>query len=339
MRVMVEGGIGLRGEVIPSWQPRSMPVQLVLLVRALLRVARSDRRAVVHVHLSQGGSFVREGLVLAVARRRSRAVVATVHGADFLPFAQARPRLARAVLRRAHVVTCLTAATRDAIAELVPGAALYLVDNPMPVDPAPTPAHETDELVLFGGEVGTRKGADVLSEAWPRVVARRPRARCLVVGPIGDWDMPPAERLEVRAPVSPETMRELLRASRVVALPSRSEAMPMILLEALGARRPFVSTAVGQIRALARGGNRLVEPGDAGALADALVHFLEDPDDARAVGEQGFARHVRQHTADVDADWRRLYQSALHTAHAHRRWWRDPAAERGASGETPVGAV
>jgi glycosyltransferase involved in cell wall biosynthesis len=311
MRLMVQDSLGDDGRVIPTWRPTSRRDRLGLVARALACVGRSPDMTVIHGHLSQGGSFVREGLVLAAGRRRSRPVVATVHGSRFVPFARSHPRLVAAALRQAHVVTCLTTETRDTIAALVPDADVRLVPNPLPVDPDPTPANETDEIVLFAGEVGKRKGADVLAEAWVQVAAQRTTARCVVVGPRTAWSFPSLDRLQLLDSVDAVEMRGLLRSARVVTLPSRAEALPMFLLEAIGARRPFVSTTVGQIASVARGGNVLVAPGDVDGLASALISFLGDPSLAREVGELGFAENLRERgTIGLDQRWQDIYRQA-----------------------------
>jgi len=58
------------------------------------------------------------------------------------------------------------------------------------------------------------------------------------------------ERLEVRGAVSPARVRNSY-GRRAVALPSREEALPMILSEAMAAGRPFVATPVGGVSSLA----------------------------------------------------------------------------------------
>jgi glycosyltransferase involved in cell wall biosynthesis len=93
--------------------------------------------------------------------------------------------------------------------------------------------------------------------------------------------------LEIRPPISQAEVRELLRACRVVALPSRAEAMPMILLEAMGVGRPFVATPVGDIPQLAEYGGTLVPVNDVGALSAALVTYLKDGDRADRDGSRG----------------------------------------------------
>ena len=69
---------------------------------------------------------------------------------------------------------------------------------------------------------------------------------------------------------------------------------------------PVVATDVGATaEVLARGGGRLVPPGDAAALADALEGFLADPPAARAVGAEG------RRALLAGASWERIAATML----------------------------
>jgi glycosyltransferase involved in cell wall biosynthesis len=312
IRLLTEHDVG--GDVVdahPTWRPQS-PLATARLfassARALLRMQAGD---VAHIHLSERGSFLREGSLVALARRRGLVTVVTIHGASFLPFARRYPWLVSAVLRRADLVTCLDRATLNCVRLRAPKVRSELLPNPVLVDEDLTPADETDELVLFAGEIGLRKGADVLQGAWRLVAQRRPAARCLIVGPAGNFTPPDAEHLEVRAPVDPVKLREILRRARVVALPARAEGMPMVLTEAMSLGRPFVSTPVGAISELADAGGMLVPVGDELALADRLTELLANPALARTIGERGRQFCLQTRSVEViDARLRELYSAA-----------------------------
>jgi glycosyltransferase involved in cell wall biosynthesis len=89
----------------------------------------------------------------------------------------------------------------------------------------------------------------------------------------------------------------------------------MILLEAMGAGRPFVATPVGDVPALAGDGGTLVPLNDAAALADALVSYLADPRLAQEVGERGRERCARERGIErVSARISALYERAATSA-------------------------
>jgi glycosyltransferase involved in cell wall biosynthesis len=271
---------------VPTWVPGSHVRSGVLAARAVALVLRLPRRTAVHVHMSEGGSFVREAAILVAAKCRRLPRVVTIHGPAFADFSDRRPRLVGEVLRMASAITVLNDPDLAAVRRVAPRAHVEILPNPMPIDAEAGPVAETPEVVLFAGEVGLRKGADVLQRAWGTVASRRPLARCIVVGPATELHLPETERLEVRGPVDSGQVKQLIREARVIALPSRGEALPMILTEAMAAGRPFVSTPIGGIVSLADGG-LIVPVEDYDALADALIALLAEPECAQALGSAG----------------------------------------------------
>lgn len=271
---------------VPTWVPGSHVGSGLLTARAVALVLRLPRRTAVHVHMSEGGSFVREAAILVAARCRHLRCVITIHGPSFADFSDRRPRLVGAVLRLASAVTVLSDLDFAAVRRVAPSAHVEILPNPMLLDTDAGPVAETSEIVLFAGEVGLRKGADVLQRAWETVASRRPLAECIVVGPATELRLPATERLEVRGPVDSRDVRKLIRQARVIALPSRGEALPMILTEAMAAARPFVSTPTGGTASLADGG-LIVPVENHQALADALIELLADPERAQSLGTAG----------------------------------------------------
>lgn len=271
-----------------TWYATSRRRTIGASFRALTTILRLPHSDAVHIHLSERGSFVREGALIFAARARGLPTVAHLHGADFAETAASHPILVRRVLSAATHISCLTPEALQIATVLAPKTNRRLIPNPVEVDTAAVSADETAPTVLFAGEIGRRKGIDVLAAAWPLVLERIPNAELIVVGPPGDLPMPRLPRVTVLPPADETRVRDLIRAARVVALPSRAEAMPMILLEAQASRRPYVATAVGGVEALtARGGGTLVNVGDHGALAEALIGYLGDPGRARVTGQRG----------------------------------------------------
>ena len=135
IRLLTEHQVG--GDVVdahPTWRPGS-PLATTRLfaasTRALLRMPAGE---VAHLHLSERGSFLREGSLLALAHKRGLVTVATINGASFMPFARKRPRLVSTVLRRADLITCMDQEVLDSVRRSAPHVHCEIVPNPVFVD-------------------------------------------------------------------------------------------------------------------------------------------------------------------------------------------------------------
>jgi glycosyltransferase involved in cell wall biosynthesis len=76
--------------------------------------------------------------------------------------------------------------------------------------------------------------------------------------------------------------REAFSLARTVVVPSRAEAMPYIVLEALAAGMPMIATAVGGIPEIFGAGSCALVTPDADELAARMAASVEDPQGFRA---------------------------------------------------------
>jgi len=193
---------------------------------------------------------------------------------------------------------------------------------PNPVAPVPAEARwrldrcERDR-VLFVGRFDRVKGADLVIEAFARVLERRPRARLTLVGPDGrieDRDgralglegfvrdrLPgalEAGRVEWRGALPFEALAPLRRSAMVTVVCSRYETFSYTAAEAMALGCPVVGADVGGVRGLVRDGESglLHRPGDAADLATRLEAILADPDGAAVLG----ARAAEQCAEELD---------------------------------------
>jgi glycosyltransferase involved in cell wall biosynthesis len=266
-------------------------------VARILTLPRTER--VVVVHLSQGGSFVREGFLVKLARARRIPVVAHLHGSRFVSFSRRRPRLVRRVLARADAVTVLSEPTRVAVRALLPDAFIALVPN------AVAAGRSTAErpVVVFGGAVTRRKGVDVLAAAWERLGATTNGWELVIAGPVAEPDLIAALPTGARSTgaLPRVDMRDLLAGAAIAVLPSRDEAMPLFVLEALASSTAVVATDVGGVAAVLDGAGIVVPAGDIDALAEALRGLIESPDARGALARAGLERWRSTYSPEVIA--------------------------------------
>lgn len=284
--------------VVPTYDAARSAHGLRLMPGALLRLLTAPRSAIVHLHLSERGSFVREGGLARVARARGMRVVMTLHGAELPQFAARRPGLVRSVLETADRVVCLADPTQEVVERLLPGRPVVRMVNPAPVRDVGRPAGRT---VVFAGAHSRRKGLDVLLEAWRGVQERLPDAELVLVGPSGDVQPDGSPGVRELGPQPRERVLALICESAVCVLPSRHEVLPVFLLEAMGHGRPVVTTPVGGIPDLVGAAGALVPVGDAEALRDALLELLLDADLLAARGAAARARVEATHSASTVA--------------------------------------
>jgi glycosyltransferase involved in cell wall biosynthesis len=148
--------------------------------------------------------------------------------------------------------------------------------------------------VLFVGALERVKGVDVLLDAWQLVRDRRSGVRLVIVGK-GSMEAEVRRRaagdpdIEMVGLVPREALRDLLDAATLVVLPSRSEGLGRVVLEASARSRPVVASRVGGIPELVEDGETglLVQPEDPAALAAAVLRILDDPAAAAEMGRRG----------------------------------------------------
>jgi glycosyltransferase involved in cell wall biosynthesis len=171
-------------------------------------------------------------------------------------------------------------------------------------------------VVLAAGRLAPQKGFGTLLAAAASWQGRDPRPVLALAG-AGPLD----QRLRAEADARGLRMRflgqrgdvpALLAAADVVVVPSRWEGQPLIVQEALRAGRPLVASRTGGIPGLTgEDAAVLVPPGDAAALAAAVLAVLDDPGLAARLGEAARARAAALpgEAAAVDAALA-LYQRA-----------------------------
>ena len=316
IRMLSDQNLGCdSSEMLPTWEiGRGFRRRLKPALGSALKLLRRDLRGtVVHIHVAHRGSMFRKGIVFAAAKIRRAAVVITPHSNQFVEFAGRHPKMFRIVFYGVDAVTCLTAQHLEVMIRLPARAQVNLVPNPVGIsDEYTSSAGESGPTILFIGAVSLGKGADVLAEAWPMVRAEIRDAVCIVVGPIIDFEMPIHSGVQALGSVANNEIAPLINEARAVCLPSRSEVLPMVLLEGMAAGRPIVATPVGGTPELTDAGGISVPVGDASALAASLVRLLRDGELATRLGNRGRQLVETKFTAArVDALLRSTYKGAL----------------------------
>jgi glycosyltransferase involved in cell wall biosynthesis len=256
--------------------------------RHVAQRADETQADVLHGHGAKGGAYAR----LVPAGQAIR--VYTPHGGSLhydrrSPVGMTYLALEQVLMRRTELFLFESAFGRDAFGDKigVPKSLVRVVHNGVTSAEfvAVTPADDATDVV-FVGELRVLKGVDVLLDALARLArdGRELSATIVGDGPDAAAFRKQAVQLGLTKVGFPGALpaRAAFALGRCLVVPSRAESLPYIVLEAAAAGLPIITTDVGGISEIfGPQAGRLVPPGDAAALAHAIVAATTDVAAAR----------------------------------------------------------
>lgn len=295
---------------------------------------KQENVSVVHIH----GMWMYPQFAAARAAQRSAVpTVLTNHGA--IQWALRQPNVFGAAKKRAYmnlvkdtmfrritVQHAITQQDRDALYSFFPHNRIEVLPNFIDVQQldrelATSNAREGEPYVLYLGRLHPTKGIDVLIEAFGRAALARDW-RLVVVGPTVDPHYsdqlrrliaasPRADRIEMRGPVwEPAAKFRLMRDSWVTVVPSHTEVISLVNLEASACATPTITTRATGLVDWEEGGGILIEP-SLEPLAEALSQAAQWSERERTQRGLASRRLVEQRYSaqTVMPQWLELYQS------------------------------
>lgn len=162
------------------------------------------------------------------------------------------------------------------------------------------------------GRLGSEKGQLLLLEAMSALVKEGQDAQLVLVGDgplrselerrIAALDL--NQRVRITGWADREVVSAHIESARALVIPSFSEGLPVVAMEALALGRPVIATRVGGVPELVESGATgwLVNPGSTHSLLAALREACESDDaELEALAACGAARVRERHDARVEA--------------------------------------
>jgi glycosyltransferase involved in cell wall biosynthesis len=214
------------------------------------------------------------------------------------------PIVMKFVLKNADGIRLLFKEQIDPLKDILHGKVIRDFHNFVPTDQFKN--IRTDKVVLFVGFPFKSKGGDVLIEAFKQIAPKYPNWKLKILG----WYPDPGELYKAigghpqiyhHPPVKYDQMIEHIGSCAILVLPSRSEGMGRVLVEAMAAEKPRIGSNVDGIPMVISDGadGFLVEPGDVNDLAEKLDRLMGDPALRRRMGQAGKVRVSREFTQEI----------------------------------------
>lgn len=184
--------------------------------------------------------------------------------------------LERRAFEHAALVVAWTAWARRSVERSTPGARVIEHHPGIDLDryrPAPRRPRERPRVLFVGGRFAAKGGDDLLDALADQL------GDSVEVDLVTPAEVPerPGVRVHRLGPSDPQLL-DLQQQADLLCLPTRADAVPWAVLEAMACGTPVLSTRVGGIPDLLEDGRAgvLIAPGDHRALRDGLQSLLDD---------------------------------------------------------------
>ena len=214
------------------------------------------------------------------------------------------PLIMRVVLKRADGIKLLFRNQIDSFRNILGAKVIRTFPNYVDIDSFQNMGENKE--VLFVGFPFKRKGADIIIEAFKTIEHKYPDWRLKILGwypdtallydAIGD-----DQQIFHKKPVHHNEMPKEIGECSVLVLPSRSEAMGRVLVEAMAAGKPRIGANVDGIPTVINDGldGLLFEPGNVADLGEKLERLMSDPDLRKRLGSNASVRAKKEFSKDV----------------------------------------
>jgi glycosyltransferase involved in cell wall biosynthesis len=291
-----------------------------LCVVGIARLLERHRIDVAHSH-----EFSMAVYGAAAARMTGVPHMITMHGGLYFGFRRRRRAALRWAVRASNRIVAVSDATREDLRRMLraPRLEVDVVLNGVPEQAGDRERArrelglaDTEVLLLAVGSLYRVKGHDLLIEALA-LLGAEPAWRLVIAGQ-GDEEAS-LRRLARQRGIGDrvsflgyrEDVSDLLAAADVYVMPSRSEGMPLALLEAMFAGRAVVASAVGGIPDALGQSGVLVPPEDVEALASALRRLLAHDEERSMLGVSAAKTAAARFGVEAMADaYEERYQEA-----------------------------
>lgn len=278
---------------IPSTTHGGKLKKLFFSLNAYIKISKTIKKNdidIVHVHMSHGGSSIREGLIMRKARKLGCKTVAHLHSASFQDWYQNLPTIGKHVvsnmMQYADVIIALGKEWKNVYADVTKHKTrIEVIYNAVPCYSSNQYNPDSKEI-LFLAHMIKRKGIDDLLQAVSQIRDKIPSdVSFSLYG--ADRDNNIKEKIEYmkltdivhyKGWLTNDQRETCFNKTMLNVLPSYNEGLPMTILETMAYGIPNIATNIAAIPEAITDGEDgfLFEPGDVKRLEALLLGLISN---------------------------------------------------------------
>ena len=289
--------------------------KIMTMLEGLLALLRALPSAdLVYIHGSDRTSFYRKSIFILLAALFHKKIIMHIHPTRFADFYESLLGFSRKyadyVLNRVAAFVVLTNELRSRIGRSFPGTPVHVLRNPVNVKEMSYhhSVGREDGKLLFLGWYVPAKGVYELVDA---VALLKNEGLKVHLDFFGTKDIDSLREyvsgrslnavISVNGWIGPGEKLRALYESSMLILPSHSEGIPNVILEAMATKTPIVATCVGGLKEILRDGENalIVRVNDPVDLSNKIRLMLQDREMASRLAENGYSEALKYYDVGI----------------------------------------
>lgn len=201
------------------------------------------------------------------------------------------PVLARISLKSADKIRAISNFTAAKAKEIAPNKPYFIFPTFTDINSFLEEENvKFENYILFVGQLQKVKGIEYLIEAFSQITKEFPDFKLILVGEGPEKQKyQSVSNIEFKGRLSLKETKDIMKDCYCLVLPSLSEGLGRVLIEAMALRKPVIGSNVGGIPDLIENGQNgfLFEPGNASQLTEKLRTLLQNRNLAMEIGKKG----------------------------------------------------
>lgn len=282
---------------VPTHIESHLVIKMLYFSLALIKiiyVLMFKRISIVHIHLSEKGSFLRKYIIFNLSRIFKEKIVIHMHGAEFKEFYSEgnknQKNRIKKMLKTSAVVLVLGESWNKFVKEIDNSINTYILRNSVRYPNEKVKFDGKNINILFLAVVIKRKGIFDLIKAAKLIEdddeLKHFNIKFIIAGSGAEENIvkKDVEKLNLKKYfcfkgwVDKNEKKALLNSSQLFVLPSYNEGLPVAILEAMSYGLPIISTNVGSISDAVKNNFNgfVIEPGDIETLSKKIKKCILD---------------------------------------------------------------